>query len=363
MVYENNLIQSGARPNLFESFSPSFEEGAKSYNDVKTDIFEEEEDIFSRGDKEENLEEKISTKSPRIRILTPVRKKNVDFKSIFKGADFNKMFPIPHIKDPTPDYSDEDEVNERVRKLIGNSNNVDYSGEDDRVKEAALNAFELKYESIAEKYSKYAQKFNRSKNLNSLHKNYHGIIRTIFAHMNVGQTQMGYILVLLVMEVICIKVFNLPMAGFTKMEMKRMFKYNALMIEIGEDMYSSGGDGEVQDIRWRIGTAFLWNIVIFLGIKILSSSLGGEGMIDTIRTIIDKLFENNINIDNIESGEAKQINEDEGELFSGLFEGGSDGTSELTEFISSLGNSFTQGMENNRKGPRPRNKSRVIFDD
>jgi hypothetical protein len=355
MVYENNFIQSGTRPNLFESFSPSVREETNSYDDIKADLFEDDE--------EENLEEKISTKSPKIRILTPVRKKNIDFKSIFNGADFKKMFPVPHVKDPTPDYSDEDEVNERVRKLIGNSNNVDYSGEDKRVKEAVLDAFENKYNTITEKYPDYTLKFNRDKNLNTIHKNYHAVVRSIFAHMNVGQTQMGYILVLLVMEVIFIKVFNLPMAGFTKMEMKRMFKYNALMIEIGEDMYSSGGEGEVQDIKWRIGTAMLWNIVIFLGIKLLSSYMGGDGMIDTVRTIVDKLFENNINIDNIESGEAKKINEEEGELFSGLFDSGADGTSELADFISSLGSSFTQGMENSRKGPRPRNKSRVIFDD
>jgi hypothetical protein len=350
MVYDNNLIQSGARPNLFESFSPTFKEAEPKYEDIEAGLFQEDEN--------DNLEEKISAKSPKIRVLTPVRKKNVDFKDIFQGADFKKMFPIPHIKDPTPDYSDEDEVNERVRKLINNSNNVEYGGEDDRVKEAALEAFEIKYKSIAGKYPDYSVKFNREKSLNSIHKNYHSVVRSIYAHMNVGQTQMGYILILLVWEVVCIKIFNLPMAGFTKMEMKRMFKYNALMIEIGEDMYTSGGEGEVQDIKWRIGTAFLWNIV-----KILSSYMGGDSMIDTIRTIVDKLFENNINIDNIESGEAKKINEEENDLFSGLFDGGSDGTSELAEFISSLGSSFTQGMENSRKGPRPKNKSRVIFDD
>ena len=146
--------------------------------------------------------------------------------------------------------------------------------------------------------------------------------------------------------------------------MKRMYKYNTLMIELGENMCpSTGGTKESQSIEWRITSSMLWNVIVFLGIKILSSYMGGEGMIDTVRNIVDKLFENNISFENIESGEAKKINDDESELFSGLFDGSSDGTNEIGEFISSLGSAFTKNMENNRKGPKTKNRSRVIFDD
>jgi len=348
MLFENKLQTS--RPNLFD------------LGETKRNLFDEplpDEEIVSSEE-----EENISVKTPTIRILTPVRKKNpLDFKDIFEGTSFKKMFPLPHTKPPEPDYSDEDEVNERVRKLISNSNNVDYSQEHEKIKEAVRDAFEIKYKSLSVNYPDHSIPFQREKNLNLIHKNYHSVIKTIYAHMNVGQTQLAYILILLVMEVVCIKVFNLPMAGFTKMEMKRMYKHNAMMIELGESMYVSGSGGETQPIEWRIATTFLWNIVIFLGIKLLSSYMGGEGMIDTVRTIVDKLFENNINSDNIESGEAKKINEEENELFSGLFDSGSDGASELAEFISSLGSSFTKNMENNRKGPKPRTKNRVIFDE
>lgn len=347
MLFENDLTHTKEKPNLFD-FSES--------------VVSEKKNLFEEDEIEEEKEEEISVKTPTIRVLTPVRKKNIDFKNIFEGADFKKMFPVPHISEPQPDYSDEDEVNERVRKLISNSNNVDYTNEPEVVRDAVLDAYEAKYKSLATNYPDYAVKFQREKNLNIIHKNYHNAIKNIYAHMNVGQTQLAYILILLVMEVVCIKVFNLPMAGFTKMEMKRMYKHNALMIELGIAMYPSGGEGEAQPIEWRIATTFLWNIVIFLGIKLLSSYMGGEGMIDTVRTIVDKLFENNINMDNIETGEAKKINAEENDLFSGLFDGG-DGASELAEFISSLGSSFTQNMENNRKGPKPRAKSRVIFDE
>jgi len=355
MLLENNFIKVNERPNLFETsfFSNS--------NEEEKELLEEEKEKEEIIDEElQNLEEK-----PKIRVLTPVRKKEPDFKDIFTGDNFKKLFPMPNVKALQIDYSDSEEVNERVRKLINNSSNVDYREEHEKVKEAARDAFELKYKAINANYPEHSIKFNRDKNLNLIHKNYHGMIRSIYSHMNIGQTRLGYILLLLVLEVVCIKVFSLPMAGLTKMEMKRMYKYNSLMIELGESMCpATGGDGgESQSIEWRIASAMLWNVIVFLGIKLLSNYMGGESMIDTVRGIVDKLFENNISFENIESGEAKKINSDESELFSGLFDGNGDGSDEIGEFISSLGSAFTKNMESNRKGPSRKARSRVIFDD
>lgn len=347
MLFQDKLTTTLNRPNLFGL-------NGDSYNEIKNNLFEEEKI-------KEDKEEEISVKTPTIRVLTPVRKKKVDFKNIFDNANFDKIFEVPHIKKVEIDCSDEDEVNNRVRKLISNNNNVDYSDEPDIVKSAVWDAFEEKYRSLSNNYPDYTPKFSREKNLNNIHKNYHQAIRTIYANLNIGQSRLAYIIILLFVEVFCIKVFNLPMAGFTKMEMKRMYKYNTLMIELGESMYPVTGEGEKQSIEWRIGTSFLWNIVIFLAIKLLVSYLGGESMIGDIRKIIDKLFDNDINIENIETGEAKNINKEETDILSSLFESG-DGTSELGDFISSLGNAFTQNLENNRKGPQPRNRTRPIFD-
>ena len=271
---------------------------------------------------------------------------------------------MPSFQQPNIDYSDEEEVNERVRKLVNNSSNVDYTNEHEKVKNASKDAFEIKYNSLKLNYPDYNIVFNRDKNLNLLHKNYHGYIKNIYSHMNIGQTRLAYILCLLVVEVVCIKVFSLPMAGYTKMEMKRMYKYNSLMIELGEAMCpETGGEGDKKSIEWRIASALIWNIIVFLGIKILSNYMGGEGMIETVRNIVDKLFENNINFENIENGEAKNINDDEGEILSGLFDGSGDSANELGEFISSIGSVFTQNLEKNRKGPKQKSRSRVIFDD
>ena len=344
MLFENNLSSSinikSSLPNLFDIKSEP-DEGILFEEDKEKNIFEEE--------KEEQGEHFAV---PIIRALTPVRKKDYGFKH---------LFPIPQIK-PKIDYSDEEEVNERIRKLISSSSNVEYNDEPDVVKEGVLNAFENKYQTLSENYPKFAIEFNRKKKLNTIHKNYHNTIRTIYANMNIGQTRLGYVIILLFTEIICIKVLNLPFSGLTKMEMKRMYKYNSLMIELGEASYpgSAGEEGEPEAIEWRIGKIFLWNIFIFLSIKLLSAHFGGESMIESVRTIVDKLFDNNINVENIENGEAKNINTEDNDLFSGLFDG--DG-SEFAEFVSSIGSNFTKNMENNQKGPKPRNKTKVVFDE
>lgn len=332
MLYENNLIVSGERPNLFDSFP----------------LPEEEEKI----DSEDEID---------IKVLTPIRKKKNDFKDIF-DKDFKKMFPVPEIKNPLPDYNDEEEINVRVKKLVSSSLNVDYTNEDERVIEGCKDLFEIKYKIINEKYPDYELKFQREKNLNNTHKNYYAVIKSIYAHMNIGQMRLGYLLSMFVIEICCIKFLGLPMAGFTKMEAKRMYKYTMLMIELGESMYPEEGEGEKQSIEWRIGSSFLWNIVIFLSIKLIADYFGANDMKEMLRTVIDQLLENNINVENIETGEAKNINKDENNLFEKMFNIGEDGGSDIGDFLSNIGSNFTQNMENNRKGPTSRNK-KVFFNE
>lgn len=339
MLFEDDRIKTVQRDDLFD-------EGFASNTTI------EDNDDFERN----------SIKTPDIKIMTPLRRnKKPDFDDMFSG-DFNSIFKMPVPKSPVPDYSDENDINERVKKLINNSTDVRYDTEHEKVQDAVREAFEIKFKNLSINYPDHNIDFPSEKNLNTIHKHYHSIIKSIYVNMNLGQTQLSYILVLMVLEFICVKVFSVPMSGFTKMEMKRMYKYNSLMIELGEAMYVSGQEGEPQSIEWRITTTFIWNIVIFLGIKIISNYVGGDAMTDTIRNIIDKLMENNINAENIESGEAKKINEEDNNLFSGLF-GKGDGTSELAELVSTLGTSFTQKMENSKRNPGPKKKSRFIFNE
>ena len=88
------------------------------------------------------------------------------------------------------------------------------------------------------------------------------------------------------------------------------------MIELGESFYTTGGGpgggGVKTSLEYRIGTSFLWNIVVFLGVKLLTKYMGGESMTGLIRGAIDKIMDNPITVDNIENGTASQMQEEDG---------------------------------------------------
>ena len=85
-------------------------------------------------------------------------------------------------------------------------------------------------------------------------------------------------------------------------------------------------------------------------------------MVNVIREIMDQLMDNPVTKENIESGEAKNIDKSGsglGGIFDGLLSG--DGTSEIADLISNIGTSFTENLESKKKGGAPKRKNRVIF--
>ena len=194
--------------------------------------------------------------------------------------------------------------------------------------------------------------------------------------MNLGQIQLGYVMGLMAIEFLCIKAFGIPMAGFTKMELKRMYRYNHLMIELGESFYEttgvfgSGNNAPKTSLEWRMFTSFGWNVVIFLGLKFLSKYIGGESMTGMVRGAFDKLLDNPVTIDNIENGQVPDAptggEEDNGigSLFEGIL-GGGKGGNDIMDMIANMGTNFTKKMEKNNaekksKSNQPK-KKRVIF--
>lgn len=364
----HDLIISEKKEDLFSFEDEIIEEEEKVIVEENIVKEKEEEEIIDDFNPPPLIQDEDSflAKTPVIKFTTPIRRKREP--SFDEDVSFPTI-PPPNINTmtPLPDYSDNEVVNHRVKELITNGGEINYDGEDEAVKEASLEAFTVKYQNLAINYPEYNIVFPDGKSLNTIHKHYHEIIKSIYVNMNLGQTQLAYILCLMVLEFVCVKALNLPMAGFTKMELKRMYKYNSLMIELGESMYSTGG-GKPAPIEWRIASTFFWNVVIFLGIKIISSYIGGESMVDIVRNVIDKMMDNPITPENIETGEAKNINSqqnDMGDMFGNLFGGSGDGTSELTELISTLGTNFTEKMESGKKNESSKGggkkKSRIIF--
>lgn len=139
------------------------------------------------------------------------------------------------------------------------------------------------------------------------------------------------------------------------------------MIELGESFYVNGGGpgggGAKTSLEYRIGSSFAWNVIVFLGLKLLTKYLGGESMTGLIRGAIDKIMDNPVTVDNIESGTATQMQEEDG--LNGLLEDVMGNGSNITEILANLGTNFTEKMESKSKKSEPggKKKRRVIFNE
>ena len=141
------------------------------------------------------------------------------------------------------------------------------------------------------------------------------------------------------------------------------------MIELGESFYSTGEGGKPPPIEWRIFTSFIWNIVIFLGLKFLAKYIGGESMSELVRGAVDKVLDNPVTVENIEQGVAGKVMEDNnsnsndgiGSLFDSFLGSGGDGSADIAQLIANMGTNFTQKMENQNNKKSVGKKKRVIF--
>ena len=274
----------------------------------------------------------------------------------------------PQHLSPTParavDVEDEDEIQERVNDLMNDPGKIDYSLEQEEVRAACYESFKSKFQALALNYPDRGIVFPEGKSLNKVHDAYHAIIKSIYVNMNLGQIQLGYIIVLMAIEFVCVKAFNIPLAGFTKMELKRMYRYNQLMVELGENLYSAGGTE--WPIEWRILGTLVMNIVIFISLKFLAQYVGGESMTEVIRNAVDKVLDNPVTKDNIESGTATKNTTADGlgSMMEGMMGGGDTGG--IADIIASLGTGFTQKMEKKAAAgttTAKKKKRRFIFDD
>lgn len=265
------------------------------------------------------------------------------------------------IKNNYIDVDDEEEIMERVNDLINDPGKIDYNLEQEEVRTACVETFKSKFQNLKLNYPDHGVEFPEGKSLNKIHDTYHAIIKTIYVNMNLGQLQLGYIIVLMAIEFVCVKAFNIPLAGFTKMELKRMYRYNQLMVELGENLYSAGSTS--WPIEWRILGTLAMNIVVFIALKFLSQYVGGDSMTEVIRNAVDQVLDNPVTKDNIETGnvgKAKTTSDGLGSMMEGMMSGGNGNG--MADLIASLGTGFTQKMENSAKATKVK-KRRFVFED
>lgn len=268
------------------------------------------------------------------------------------------------VKNNFVDVDDEDDIIERVNDLINDPGKIDYNLEQEEVRTACIETFKAKFQNLKLNYPEHGIEFPEGKSLNKIHDTYHSIIKSIYVNMNLGQLQLGYIIVLMAIEFVCVKAFNIPLAGFTKMELKRMHRYNQLMVELGENLYSVGSGS--WPIEWRILGTLIMNIVIFVALKFLASYVGGESMTEVIRNAVDQVLDNPVTKDNIESGnigtKSTTAGGGLGSMMEGMMSGGNGGG--MADLIASLGTGFTEKMEKSSKtGAAKQKKRRFVFED
>ena len=261
---------------------------------------------------------------------------------------------------PSIDLEDEDDIMERVTELISDSGKIDYNMEPKEVRDACLETFKSKFQTLKINYPKQGIEFPEGKSLNKIHDKYHAIYKSIYVNANLGQLQLGYIIILMAIEVVCIKAFNIPMSGFAKMESKRLHRYNQLMVELGENLYSTGGGS--WPLEWRILGSVLMNIAVFIAIKFLAKYLGGDSkgnMEESIRSMVDGILDNPITKEDIESGKtSKPAGTGPMGGLGDMMSGGG-----FADILASFGTDFTKNMEKKKSTAPKQKKKRFIFED
>ena len=152
----HDLVFSGSREDLFSS---------SDVNQLVLDepLFKEEEIITNEEEKieEEKIEEPIINdfnpppviqdedsflaQTPVIKFTTPIRRKR---EPTFEEDNAFPSIPPPNFKSmtPLPDYSDDEVVNQRVKELINSGGEINYDNEDEKVRDAVMEAFTIKYQ-------------------------------------------------------------------------------------------------------------------------------------------------------------------------------------------------------------------------
>ena len=202
------------------------------------------------------------------------------------------------------------EVREKAWSLISDPLFSDYKKQSSQIQDVCMEFLRNKFIALSQSYPDRGIVFPEGQSVGKVHRAYHETLKSIHVSMNLGSYRLGYIVCVLIIEVVCVKILGLPMAGFTKMEWERIKKYDQLMLEIGETMYSYGTSQ--WPLHYRIAFSFALNIAIFIGLKYATKALGitGDKGFSIGRAMIDKLLDSNVSLGDVESGVANGAKEE-----------------------------------------------------
>lgn len=261
---------------------------------------------------------------------------------------------------PMPDEDDADYIESKVSSLISSIAPPNYDLETEEIKLRCYEGFKAKFMALKTHYPERVPEFPEGRSITTVHKTYRTLIKDIWVSMNVSQIRSYYTLLLMGIEFLCVKFLGLPMAGFFKTEVKRMHKYDMMMIEIGNEYYKiSGGNGESENgwgVGYRMAFSLAFNIFIFLALKYAMKYFAGDAgagiSMDMVRSFIDDMSNNDSTPSDVEEGVMTEQQ--------GAFDGGNG------NFISGLFSSYTDREEKkqaNKKPAAPKSKKFHFVDD
>lgn len=244
------------------------------------------------------------------------------------------------------------EVRERAWALISDPLFSDFKKESTQIQDVCMEFLRNKYIALNTAYKDRNVVFPENQSVGKVHRAYHETLRSMHVSMNLGSYRLGYIVCVLILEVVCVKLLGLPMAGFTKMEWERIKKYDQLMLEIGETMYSYGTSQ--WPLHYRMAFTFALNMAIFVGLKFATKALGigSDKGFNVVRAMIDRVLENNVSLDDVASGTAEDISKKNESSFLS------------TENISGILGKISESMDSKKEDKKPKKKEkRMIWDD
>jgi hypothetical protein len=307
--------------------------------------------------------------TPVIKFMTPVKKnkrrvfdRREDDDEDDEDDEFKVPEPVPFspFRSPKVDLTDDDDINEHVRKLVSCPRQIDYENEPDKIKELCEEVFRSKIQTLRVHYPEYEPEYPEEKSLNKIHKYYHELIKSIYINMNIGQYETWYLIALLAAEVVFVQVFNIPFGGYTKSELKRMYRKKSMLIELGESWYPTG-EGEKSSIEYRLASDMFWNMLTFIAVKIMADWVGGDEMIETCRAVVEKLMDSHITTENIETGEARNIEENEGSLTDNILGNLTGMGGNLKDIIVEMGSQWTEKSSKDSGKGKKKKKNTVVW--
>lgn len=192
--------------------------------------------------------------------------------------------------------------------------------------------------------------FTEELSLDKIHSIYEDLVKSIVISQNCNQYKIYLILMFFGAEVFFNKVLGLNASGLTMNQIKMMSNYDKLLVELGEQYFST------QESNWpieiRLIITFGFNTILFMGIKYVSNWGGfGDETVEQLQNVIANVSNNFTNLKIGEDGIHEIPVTSKNSVIDGLLGSLLGGGGDISGLIGQVGNLFGGNQTNKAKGP------------